>query len=203
MPDKVIDACVTVDISDDDVYEAMKDISGYLDITPGDFKEVYLRAFQHAVGRLTRSLKAKDVMTRDVILVRPSTSLAEVAEILSAKGISGVPVVEEDGKVVGILSEKDFLSAMSRGKSTNIMEIISICVKERDCLAAPMRAKTAADIMSSPAVVVQPDTAVMDVAELFTQKGINRVPVVDDTGKLRGIIARADIVRSSFGWEKR
>jgi len=61
-----IDACVPVDISDEDIYEAMKDISGYLDITPADLKEVYLKAYRHAVTRLTRSVKVRDVMTRDV-----------------------------------------------------------------------------------------------------------------------------------------
>jgi len=58
------------DISDDDIFKAMKDISGYLDITPGDFKEIYRFAYQHAVDRLTHSLTAREVMTTDVVFVK-------------------------------------------------------------------------------------------------------------------------------------
>ncbi len=56
-------ACVPVDISDEDIFGAMKDISGYLDITPADCKEIYLKAYQHAINRLTRSIKAADITT--------------------------------------------------------------------------------------------------------------------------------------------
>ena len=65
----IVDACIPVDISDDDIYEAMKDVPGYLDITPGDFKEVYLQAYRHAISRVMKSVKAADVMTRQVISV--------------------------------------------------------------------------------------------------------------------------------------
>lgn len=58
-----------IDISDKDVFEAMKDMPGYLDITPGDFKELYKYAYNHALSRITRSIKARDIMTRDVISV--------------------------------------------------------------------------------------------------------------------------------------
>ena len=65
----IVDACMPVDISDDDICEAMKDIPGYLDITPGDCREIYLKAYNHAIERLTSSVKASDVMTRDVACV--------------------------------------------------------------------------------------------------------------------------------------
>jgi CBS-domain-containing membrane protein len=74
MPEK---ACLPVDISDNDIYEAMKEIPGYLDITPGDFKEVYLKAFQHAVRRLTRAIHVSKIMTKDV--ARATRSGAEPA----------------------------------------------------------------------------------------------------------------------------
>ena len=80
MTNQDIEACVPVDISDDDIYEAMKDISGYLDITPGDFKEVYLKAYRHAVLRLTRSVRVTEVMTKDVAAVSGDTPLEVVAE---------------------------------------------------------------------------------------------------------------------------
>jgi len=200
MTDRNIEACEPVDISDEDIYEAMKDISGYLDITPGDFKEVYLKAYRHAVLRLTRSVRVIEVMTRDVAAVFGDTPLKDVASIMAANNVSGVPVIDVEGKVIGVVSEKDLLSVMGGGSAKTFMEVIAQCLKGRSCLAVPVIEKVAGDIMSSPAVTVKKETTVMEVAGLFTQRGINRVPVVDANGRMVGIVSRGDIVRSScFG----
>jgi CBS domain-containing membrane protein len=200
MTSQDIEACVPVDISDDDIYEAMKDISGYLDITPGDFKEVYLKAYRHAVLRLTRSVKVAEVMTKDVAAVFGDTPLKDVASIMAANNVSGVPVIDVDGKVIGVVSEKDLLSVMGGRSAKTFMEVIAQCLKGRSCLAVPVIEKVAGDIMSAPALTVREDTAVVEVAGLFTQRGINRVPVVDKNGRMVGIVSRGDIVRSSgFG----
>jgi CBS domain-containing membrane protein len=196
MNDKV-DACVPVNISDDDIYDAMKDIPGYLDITPGDFKEVYLKAYQHAIQRLTRLVKARDVMMRDVVSVLTDTPLTAIAEIMAERKISGVPVVNEAGVPVGVISEKDILALMAPGGIRTFMQVVAECLGGTSCLAAPVRSHTAAKVMSSPAVTVSEDTSLMEVADILTHKGINRVPVVDVNGKMTGIISRGDVVRSS------
>ncbi len=198
MADGNIDACVPVDISDEDVYEAMRDISGYLDITPGDFKEVYLKAYRHAVARLTRSVKVRDVMTRDVVSVSPDTPLEDVAQIMADRKVSGVPVVDHAGKVVGVISEKDFLVHLGTGEPRIFMEVVAECLKGTGCLAAPIRSSRAADIMTHPAITVSEETPIMEVAQTFTQEKINRVPVVDHDGRIAGIVSRADVVRSSL-----
>lgn len=201
MTDQHIDACVPVAISDDDVYEAMKDIQGYLDITPGDFKEVYLKAYQHALQRLTRSVKVSEVMTREVATVSAETPLKTVAEIMSRRRVSGLPVIDLQGKVMGIISDKDFLSHMGDGTARTFMDVVSECLKGGGCVAAPVRAKHAGDIMNSPAITVGQDTSVMDAARTLVEKGINRLPVVDEKGRLVGIVSRADVVRSSWPGE--
>ncbi|MGO9123052.1 MAG: CBS domain-containing protein [Desulfomonilaceae bacterium] len=195
---ETIEACVPVDISDDDIFEAMREIPGYLDITPGDFKEVYLKAYQHAVMRLSRSILTASVMTREVVFVRESTPLKEVAEIMAARKISGVPVVGDSGQVLGVISEKDFLNVMGAGKADSFMMVIAQCLLGKGCLAAPYRAKFAGDIMTSPAVTVKPETPILEVADILTQKKVNRAPVVDEEGRLIGIVSRADVLKSSF-----
>ena len=80
-----------IDITDEDVYEAMKEIPGYVDITTGDFKEIYRHAYKHAVERFLRAVKAKDIMTKKVVSVDSSTPLTEVARLLGVHGISGLP----------------------------------------------------------------------------------------------------------------
>lgn len=198
MADTTIEACIPVDISDEDVLEAMRNISGYLDITPGDFREVYLKAYEHALRRLMGSVKVKDVMTTDVVTVVRPSSIREVAELMAKRRVSGVPVLETDGTVAGVISERDFLWAMGGGGPQTFMDVISDCLKGGKCLAAPMRLKAAEDIMSSPAVVVTPEVSVMEVGDMMIKHGINRVPVVDESGKLIGIASRADVIQRSW-----
>jgi CBS domain-containing membrane protein len=202
MTNKNVEACVPVAISDDDVYEAMRDIPGYLDITPGDFKEVYLKAYQHALQRLTRSVKVVAVMTRDVATVSTDTPLKTVAEIMSARRVSGLPVIDRHEKVVGVISAKDFLAHMGDGTAHTFMDVVAECLRGGACVAAPVRPKHAEDIMSSPAITTGEDTSVMDAAQILIEKGINRIPIVDRTGKLIGIVSRTDVVRSSSPMEQ-
>jgi CBS domain-containing membrane protein len=77
------------------------------------------------------------------------------------------------------------------------MDVITSCLKDRACLAVPVKIRSAGDLMTSPAVTVNPDTPVMHVADILTRKKINRVPVVDEEGRMVGIVSRADVVRSS------
>jgi len=187
----------SIDISDEDVYDAMKEIPGYLDITPGDFKEVYRHAYKRAVERLTRSVKAGDVMTRKVVSVSKETPLQEVAQVLGNRNISGVPVVDWEGRVAGIISEKDFLRHMGAKDKMTFMTVVAECLKGKGCVAVTIRGQTAGDIMSSPAITVAEGTSVLEIANIFTQKNINRVPVINEEGTLVGIVSRADIVRQS------
>jgi len=188
----------SIDVSDEDIYDAMKEIPGYLDITPGDFKEVYRLAYRRAFERLIRSVKALDVMTREVVFVTRGTPLKEVAEAMAGHGIAGVPVLGEGGRVEGVISEKDFLRHMGAENVTAFMGVVSECLKGRGCLAAPVRAKKAEDIMTSPAVTIKEDLAVMEIANIFSEKKINRVPVVDEEGRLKGIVSRADIIQQTL-----
>ncbi len=192
------DLPLSIELSDDDIYEAMKSIPGYLDITPADLKEIYKFAYRHAWERITQCVKAHDIMTRHVFTVKKDTLLKEVAELMAKEKISGIPVLEDDGKVVGIISEKDFLIHMGAGDKTHFMAVIAECLKGKSCVALPVRSQKAEDIMTSPAIIVREDATVSEISNIFTQKNINRVPVTDREGKLLGIVSRADIVTASM-----
>ena len=190
-----------MDISENDILKAMKSISGYLDITPGDFKEIYRFAYRHAVERLRQSVRAKDVMTKDVVFVRKDASLEEVADRLNLHLISGVPVIDDDKRVFGVISEKDFLFQMGAQEKGTFMGIVAHCLKSKGCVAITMRKQKAEDIMTSPAITVGENTPIFEIANTFTEKNINRTPVVDQNNKLVGIVTRTDIVRSSCAIE--
>jgi CBS domain-containing protein len=200
--DNLAAACL-IDISDEDVLDAMKEIPGYLDITPEDFKEVYRFACRHAFERLTRTVKASQVMTREVVSVLPETPVAEVARIMAAQGVSGVPVTTREGNVVGVISEKDFLSLMGAGEYRNFMGVVAQCLTTTGCVVAPMRSKLAKEIMSAPPVTVRADTSVMQITAILAERKINRVPVVDESDRLVGIVSRADILTAPFAGRRR
>ena len=191
------DIPVEIEISDDDIFEAMKDIQGYLDITPADLKEIYKFAYRHAYYRIMKSVRARDIMTREVFAVRRSTPLKEVAEVMATKGISGLPVLEDDGTLAGVISGKDFLANMGAKDKMNFMAVVAECLKGEGCITMPIRCKKAEDIMKSPAITVDENTTVTEIAGIFAAKKINRVPVTDKHGALIGIVSRADIVHGS------
>jgi len=179
-----------VDIENEDIIAAMKEMRGYIDITPGDFMEIYRFAYNHAVARIARSMSAEDVMTREVITVFEDTELNEAAERMAEANISGIPVVDTNHSVIGVISEKDFLERMGASPTGSFMGVISQCLKNKGCLVLPIRGKAAGEIMSTPAVTVGPDISLAEISQIFREKQINRVPVVDSAGKLIGIVER-------------
>ena len=114
---------------------------------------------------------ARDIMTRNVYTISPEASVQEVAQLLSRKSISGVPVSDKEGRIIGIVTEADIIGKVNRE---------GLCV---------------ADIMSPEIIAVDEETRVGELAMLLTEHRIKRVPVMQH-GKLVGIVCRADIVQA-------
>ncbi|MDI3340615.1 MAG: CBS domain-containing protein [Sphaerobacter sp.] len=115
----------------------------------------------------TMDVLTKEIMTPQVITVHPDTSVDEVARLLFTHRITGMPVVDESGALLGIVSEFDVISKKGR---------------------------TAADIMSRDVISVQEDTPAEQVATILTSRQVRRVPVVAE-GRVVGIVSRSDLVR--------
>jgi len=187
-----------IDLKEEDILAAMREISGYLDITPRDFREIYTVAFQHALERLSQEMTVAELMTREVVWVKPETPLAEVAETMGQRGVSGLPVLDESRRVMGVISEKDFLRVMGVKESQNFMTLVAACLRTKGCVALPIKKQAAGDLMSAPAVTVTPETRVRDLAQLFATRHINRAPVTDAEGRLVGIVSRGDLVKATL-----
>jgi CBS domain-containing protein len=114
---------------------------------------------------------ARDIMTHKVSTTTPEASVQEVAQLLSRERISGVPVLDHAGRIVGIISEADIIGKVNR---------------EGQCVA---------EIMSAEIIVVGEETPIGEIAMILTERNIKRVPVLRN-GKLVGIVCRADIVRA-------
>lgn len=144
-------------------------------------------------------MRAMDIMTAEVITVAPTTSVQEVAKLLSERGVSGVPVVDGDNQVVGVISEGDLLHRAETGtervrKHRRSWWLDSLASNQaRDYIRA--HARTAQDVMTRDVVSVYETTPLADVATLLETKRIKRVPVLRG-GKLVGIVSRANLVRA-------
>jgi len=150
-------------------------------------------------------MRAMDVMTTNVITVSPDTSVQALATLLSERGISGVPVVDADGRPIGIVSEGDLLHRVETGtdrrperrtgrrRSWWLDTIASDQDLARDYVKS--HGRTVRDIMTRDVVSVTDTTELADIAALLETNRIKRVPVVRD-GKLVGIVSRANLVRA-------
>lgn len=186
----------TLEPSDEDIYSAMKAIPGYLDITPGDFKDLYHLVYKHTLLRLSNSVLAGDIMSKKVFAVSPETSLQKAAALMADSGVSGVPVTNSSSEVLGVLSGKDFLSRMGQGESSNFMTIIADCLGKKGCAASPIRGGQVKDIMTNPAITVTADTPLSELFILLKDNSINRLPVLDQHKHLIGIVSREDILQT-------
>lgn len=195
-PEGNTQSAVPVNISDDDVIEAMREIGGYLDITPGDLKEILKIAYRQAVRRIAGSVRAGDIMTKDVHYVLRDAPAADVVDMMATWKVSGLPVVGSSGNVVGVISAKDILSQLGPPEMTHVMAIISGCLKGERCLALPLKGLMAEDVMTSPAITIDRNITLFQIMELFAKKNINRAPVVGENGALEGIVSRADVLRA-------
>lgn len=140
-------------------------------------------------------------MRKNVITVRDNDNIQEVANVLLENKISGVPVVDEGHRVVGIITEGDLIYQAKKFKIPAFVEILGGVFYfeqpwkiEKDL--RKMVATRAVDIMSSNIIKVEEDTPVEEIATIMVEKQVNRVPVVNREGKLVGIISRQDLIRT-------
>lgn len=143
-------------------------------------------------------MKAKDVMKKEVVSVKKDTLVKEIAKLLYENGISGVPVVDDENKVLGIVSETDLIAKVSGPHLPPHIELLGGIIY----LARPHEIEdelkkivsvTAEEIMTKEVITVDEEAEVEDIAAIMIDRKVNRIPVVKDK-KLVGIITRHDLI---------
>jgi CBS domain-containing protein len=129
--------------------------------------------------------RVREIMTTGVVTVGPDASYQEMAGLLRAHRVSGFPVVDDDGTVIGIVSETDLLAAQEGEGRPGWLP------HRRH---APVDQLTASDVMTRPVAVTSQDELVSDLARLMTARKLRRLPVVDGDGRLVGIVTRSDVL---------
>jgi CBS domain-containing membrane protein len=184
-----------IEIIEEDLKAALHDLRTYVDISIDDLKALCSAAARHAEDRISRSLPVRDVMTPNVFTIEPNADIHEISKLLSEKDISGMPVVDNDGRVIGVVTEADVLAMTGMERGHTIRDLIRHLLREP--VPGPREGGRASDFMSTPAVTIRPDADIREAATILNEKRIKRLPVVDEGGKLVGVISRADIVRTA------
>jgi len=144
-------------------------------------------------------MKVRDIMTRDVVSVQRDTSINEIAKVMGARNISGVPVVDDDGAIAGIITELDVILRNTRLDMPHFLQILDLGAiplelpghyQER---LRHMLGTQAKDVMSKDVVTIEADDSVETLAKLMVKRRVNPVPVVEG-GRLVGIVSRADLI---------
>jgi CBS domain-containing protein len=131
------------------------------------------------------------VMTRTVVTVNEAARFKDIVSLLARHGVSALPVIDAEGRVIGVVSEADLMLKEERlvPERPHLFE-----GRERRLEHEKMEGRTAADLMTSPAVTVHPEASVPEAARLMHLRKVKRLPVVDAEGRLIGIISRRDVI---------
>lgn len=142
-------------------------------------------------------MRAHDIMTTDPITVPPETPLEAVAALMADRGISGLPVVDEEGRLVGLVTDGDLMRRLSAKEDKPASFFAALLGATADQAMAYARAhgRRVQDVMSTRLATVAEDATVEEVAHILETKRIRRVPVLRD-GVLVGIVSRADLLRA-------
>jgi CBS domain-containing protein len=142
-------------------------------------------------------MKARDVMTLAVYTVKPTMSVRDVARLFMERRISAVPVVDDQGKIVGIVSEGDLLHRSEISTQRRHPWWLVLMAGDEGLAAEYIKAhaKRVADIMTRKVITAEPDTPLQEIAAMLERYGIKRLPIVRN-GRLVGIVSRANLVQA-------
>jgi CBS domain-containing protein len=145
-------------------------------------------------------LTAKDIMTKDVITVKPDTSIEELASLLVKHQISGAPVVDDAGNLYGIITENDLISQNQRLHIPTVVSFLDAAIylessKKFEQEVKRLTATRVGDICSRKVLTITEDASLVDIATIMSEKHAHLLPVVKD-GKVAGIVGKRDLVKT-------
>lgn len=183
---------VKLSFSEEDLTAALKEMNGYIDVTGEDLEKIYSLAVLHSHRRRIGEVRLRDIMTREVVTIKPDQSLEEIWKLLRSHRIRGAPVIDEAKKLVGIVSIADFLKVADWRMCNTLTARMKLFFSRKPSY-------TAEQIMTAQVTVGHENMLMTEAFLLFAEKGINHLPLVDENGELVGILTRLDLLSSLYG----
>ncbi len=147
-------------------------------------------------------LKAKDIMTKDVVTVSPDTTVEELGRLFIEKGVSGAPVVDAEGRLFGIVTENDLISKNSRLHIPTILRLfdayIPLGTSKLETEIKRMTASTVGEVCTRKVVTINEETLIDEIATIMNDKRIHLLPVLRG-GKVVGIVGKRDLIKGIAG----
>jgi CBS-domain-containing membrane protein len=180
-------------LSDEDILDAMRHIPGYLDISTEDFRTIYHLAHGHAVDRLFQRVRASQLMLTAIRPLHPDTRLDAAARQLAAQGRKSLPVVNDENRVLGMLTETDFLRRLH---VDSFLELLLQLVEDQRPFTHRCHETPVSEAMTAPPVTIREDAGFRQIVRAFHRHEGRSLPVVDDAGRLKGLLLRKDFVKA-------
>jgi CBS domain-containing membrane protein len=182
-----------LELSDDDILDAMRHIPGYLDISVQDFRAIYHLAHGHALERLFRNLSVGSLMRTGIEPLHPYTNLDAAARALVEQGLKSLPVVDVNGRVIGMLTETDYLHSL---KADSFLQLLLRLIEDRRIFTQRCKKMPVSEAMTVPAITITVEAGFREIVSAFHAHEGRSMPVVDAAGKVQGMLLRKDFVKA-------
>lgn len=182
-----------LELSDEDILDAMGHIPGYLDISTRDFRSIYHLAHKHALERLFRHVSVGKLMLTRIKPLHPYTKVDAAARALVEQGRKSLPVVDIQGRVIGILSETDYLRTL---KTDSFLELLLRLIGDQKLFTHRCGKMPVSEAMTTPVVTITAGAGFREIVSAFHAHEGRSMPVVDAAGSLEGLLLRKDFVKA-------
>ncbi len=178
-----------IDLNDEDIIDAMQHISGYLDISTDDFRNIYHLAHRHASGRIFKNFKVDALIRKGIEPLHSGMFLVDAAKTIIRSKLKSLPVVDDNGCVIGMLTETDYLRQLN---VDTFLELLLGMLDEGFEFTHRCHDTCVSDAMTTPAITIKQDAGFQEVVGAFHQHDGRSTPVVDKEGHFLGMLLRKD-----------
>ena len=182
-----------LELTDEDILDAMRHIPGYLDISTEDFRAIYHLAHTHALDRLFQRVTAAQLMLSDIQPLHPDTRLDAAAQQLVSQRRKSLPVVDGENYVVGMMTETDFLRRL---RVDSFLELLLKLVADQSLFTHRCHETPVSEAMTAPAITIAEQAGFRDIVHAFHRHEGRSLPVVDEAGRLKGLLLRKDFIKA-------
>lgn len=179
----------------DDLQAALKDMDSYIDVSQQDLARIYALAIMHANKRRMGEVLCRDIMSRNPITFRYDEELETAWQTLRQNNIKAAPIVDGFDRPLGIVTITDFVHHATHHHGSSLKEKVNNFLQRTHGHTSD-KAEVVGQIMSTTIHTAKVDQHIIDLVPTFTEKGFHHMPVIDEQGKIAGMVTRAEVMRS-------